>query len=272
MKKTIALLLACILCLALFAACGKTETPAEPQENADVSLAGDYMNDRCSVTIAEDGENGFAITAYWGETAKDGFNWTLTGTYDAAAKRINYTDAKKESVTYTDVGVFDVNEVVFENGTGYIQVNDDGSLTWNDAQDADMAFEPLERVANEDEAEPQRTLKDFVGSYSADRCTIVVEATSDTDGTISVHWGSSVSDAYEWTMTGYFDGDTMRMSYSDGVKKYVVFNEDGTLAEETVEYENGCGRLQFFGDGTLRWEDEQEADNLVGMTFEKLPA
>lgn len=173
MKKTIALLLACVLCLSLFAACGKTETPAQSQQAPAASQA-----------------------------------------------------------------------------------------TPADSQETPSA-------SQEDTAEPQRTLKDFAGSYTADRCTITVEATSDTEGTISVHWAGSVSEAYEWTMSGSFDCDTMRLSYSNGVKKCVVFNEDGTISEETVEYENGFGRLQFFGDGTLRWEDELEADNLVGMTFAK---
>ena len=152
-KRWIALLLACVLCLALFAACKKSETADAPKDNGQnpvMNVIGDYINDRCSMTIEATGENGAKITAYWGETARDGFRWELTGTFDEATKRINYSDAVKKSVTYTDVDVFTENETIFENGAGYIQVNDDGTLTWNDAQDADMAFEPFEPVAADD--------------------------------------------------------------------------------------------------------------------------
>ena len=155
MKKTLSILLALCLCFALFAACGKTEAPAEPAaddgQNPVMNIIGNYMNDRLSATIEAVGTNGAKISAYWGETARDGFQWELTGTFDDATNRINYSDAKKTSVTYTDVDVFEVNEVVFENGKGYIQVNDDYTLTWNDEQDPDMAFEPLEFVPVETE-------------------------------------------------------------------------------------------------------------------------
>jgi len=287
MKKTLSILLALCLCFALFAACGKTDTPAEPASGEDgqnpvMNIIGNYMNDRLSATIEATGTNGAKVTAYWGETARDGFQWELTGTFDDTTNRINYTDAKKTSVTYTDVDVFEVNEVVFENGKGYIQVNDDYTLTWNDEQDPDMAFEPLEFVPVSDEdtseasepAEPAdeatRSLADFAGEYQSGRCGISIIDKGDNNALIEVHWGSSATESTDWRMSGAFDGDTMRINYTDAVKTNSVFDENGNQTEATEEYSDGYGRIQFHGDGTLSWQDEKEADQLVGMVFELL--
>ena len=292
-KKIICLVLSLILCTALFAACGKTETPADDGQNPVMNIVGTYMNDRCTATIEADGTDGAKVSAYWGDTAKDGFQWELTGTFDTETNRITYTDAKKTSVTYTDVDTYDVNEVLFENGTGYIQVNEDGTLTWNDDQDADMAFEPLEFVnlvdeedtaaaaddtAESTDADAESTdaaveevshdFADYTGVYGSGRCSIEIGGDQD-NATISVTWGSSAAEATVWTMSGAFDPDTLRINYSDAVKANRVYDENGEVASETVEYEDGYGRIQFYGDGTMAWQDEKEADQLIGMTFEK---
>ena len=295
MKKTLAILLALTLCFALFAACGKTDTPAEPAsgvseedgQNPVMNVIGNYMNDRVSATIEAVGTNRAKVTAYWGETARDGYQWELTGTFDEATKRINYTDAKKTSVTYTDVDQFTVNNVEFENGKGYIQINDDWTLTWNDEQDPDMSFEPLEFVtpeaedttAAEDTAaaedttaaeEGTRKLADFAGEYQSGRCTITVIDEGNNQARIEVTWGGSAFETVAWRMTGDFDADTMRIRYTDAVKTTVVFDEDGKQTEAKEEYNDGYGRLQFFGDGTMAWQDEKEADQLQGMVFKLL--
>ena len=274
-KKIICLVLSLILCTALFAACGKTEAPAEEGgQNPVMNIVGTYMNDRCTATIEADGTDGAKVSAYWGDTARDGFQWELTGTFDTETNRITYTDAKKTSVTYTDVDTYDVNEVLFENGTGYIQVNEDGTLTWNDDQDADMAFEPLEFVNLVDEStdaaveEVSHDFADYTGVYGSGRCSIEIGGDQD-NATISVTWGSSAAEATVWTMSGAFDPDTLRINYSDAVKANRVYDENGEVASETVEYEDGYGRIQFYGDGTMAWQDELEADQLTGMTFEK---
>ena len=281
MKKTLSILLALCLCFALFAACGKTDAPAEPVQedgqNPVMNIIGTYQNDRCTMTVEAVGTNGAKISAYWGDTARDGFQWELTGTFDDATNRINYADAKKTSVTYTDVDQFTENEVLFDNGKGYIQVNDDYTLTWNDEQDADMAFEPFEFVPVEAEADPTsaaddetRSLADFAGEYQSGRCGISIIDNGNNEATIEVHWGSSATESTDWRMSGTFDPDTMRINYPGAVKTNSVFAEDGTQTEANEEYNDGYGRIQFFGDGTLAWQDEKEADQLQGMTFELL--
>jgi hypothetical protein len=285
-KKTIALLLACVLCLALFAACGKTETPDDGQ-NPVMNIIGNYINDRVSATIEAVGEKDAKVTAYWGDTARDGFSWELTGTFDEATMRINYSNAVKKSVTYTDVDVTTVNEILFDNGKGYIQINDDGTLTWNDEQDPDMSFEPLEfvPVADDDvtapadeqpndeentvsEATPLK-LEDTLGDYVCGRCNITVEAGDEGDLKFSIHWGGSAFESYDWTMSGYYDADTWRVNYTGAVKTLTVFDEDGNETESKVEYDDGYGRMQFVSDNQLLWQDEVEMENVRDMVFVK---
>ena len=117
------------------------------------------------------------------------------------------------------------------------------------------------------EEDGQNPVMNFVGDYSADRCSITIGAQGQTGATISVTWGQSASESYAYTMTGDFDTDTLRINYSDCEKKYVKYDENGDVAQETVEFTDGEGRIQFFEDGTLRWDDENEADRLEGMTF-----
>ena len=72
MKKSIALLLALLLCLSLFAACGKS-TPTgntddsavqvdEDTQNPVMNFIGDYINDRCSMTLLAEGALGAKVT------------------------------------------------------------------------------------------------------------------------------------------------------------------------------------------------------------------
>ena len=112
----------------------------------------------------------------------------------------------------------------------------------------------------------QNPVMNYIGVYECDRCSITIEADGDTDAKVTVHWGSSATEATVWTMSGYFDPDTMRINYSDSVKTEMTF--EGEEETDTVVYENGVGRIQFHEDGTLEWQDEQEVDNVRGMVFD----
>lgn len=117
----------------------------------------------------------------------------------------------------------------------------------------------------------QNPVMNFIGVYAADRCTITVAADGENDAKITASWGQSATETYEYTMSGLFDIDTLRVNYSNGEKKYVVYDENGEVAQETVEYTDGVGRVVFHEDGTLEWQDEQEADKLIGTVFTLVP-
>ena len=116
----------------------------------------------------------------------------------------------------------------------------------------------------------QNPIMNFVGPYACDRATIQVEATDEENGAkATVTWGGSVSETSEWTMSGTYDAESHVFTYSDGVKKNVVYKEDGSVESEEEVYKDGTGTMTF-SEGTegpyLEWKDDKEnvAD---GMTF-----
>lgn len=130
------------------------------------------------------------------------------------------------------------------------------------------AKEQADAAGNSAAEDGQNPVMNYVGDYECDRCSITIEADGDTDAKITVHWGSSATEATVWTMSGRFDPDTKRINYSDSTK--TVMNFEGEEEKDTVVYENGVGRIQFLGDGKLEWQDEQEIDTVRGMVFESI--
>ncbi len=111
---------------------------------------------------------------------------------------------------------------------------------------------------------PVRTASQYAGTFGNGRCTIVATANGD-NLSFSVTWGNSAAETEEWTMSGTFDPDTMRVNYSNCLHKTVVFDENGGSQEE-IKYSQGMGRIQYVNENSLTWFDEQ--DNVAAaMTF-----
>ena len=113
----------------------------------------------------------------------------------------------------------------------------------------------------------QNPVMNFIGVYGHDRASVMVEADGTDGAKITVTWASSAAENSEWVMSGKFDPDALTVTYSDCVKTTYVWNEQGEIDSETVEYENGEGTITF-ADGealTLTWDDAQEhiADGTV---------
>ena len=107
----------------------------------------------------------------------------------------------------------------------------------------------------------------YSGRWGSGRCTVDVIGEANNSVVIKVSWGSSASERAEWTMSGNFDEDGSTVYYTDGVKKIVTFNEDGSVKSTEEVYVGGKGSF-IFKDNTMTWEDlaEHMAD---GMTFTK---
>lgn len=117
------------------------------------------------------------------------------------------------------------------------------------------------------EEDGQNPVMNFVGVYSADRASILVEAKDADQAKFTVTWGGSAWEQSEWTMSGKLDTEKLTVDYTDCVRKDVVYADDGSVESETVVYENGAGTITFSTeDYSLTWNDSQEhiAD---GMTF-----
>ena len=129
------------------------------------------------------------------------------------------------------------------------------------------SFKLQDAAETADDEDGQNPVMNFVGPYQADRCALTIMPEGKDGAVITASWGNSADSAAEWEMHASFDEDTLRLNYSDCTKKNVVYNSDGDVVEETVEYIDGVGRIQLFDDGTLRWENEEEPDTFVGMIF-----
>ena len=148
------------------------------------------------------------------------------------------------------------------------QVETEADTTAEGETEADTTAEG-ETEAEDTNAEG-RALADFAGTYASGRCTVKIEAENETDALVTVTWGNTAAEVEEFTMHGSYNPDVFRLTYSDSEKKVVTYGENGEVVEEKVEYSNGVGRFQFNNDGTMRWEDEQEADALIDVVFEKV--
>ena len=138
-------------------------------------------------------------------------------------------------------------------------------LIWNDSEGmtGNTALSRLKDAEAEDAAEAKR----FVGRWGCGRATIDITDRGDDGYNVRITWGSSAAENAEWVMSGKFDPETLTVAYTDCVKTVYVWNEQGEIDSETVEYENGEGTITFT-DGealSLTWDDAQEhiADGTV---------
>ena len=137
---------------------------------------------------------------------------------------------------------------------------------------AACASKQAEEAEGSQEEDGQNPVMNFVGPYSSDRASMLVEAEGMTDAKITVSWASSASESSEWTMSGAFDADALTVSYDNCVRTDYVYNESGEVDSETVVYDNGTGTILFAEDGAITWIDDQDhvADGMT-FTFNSVP-
>ena len=111
----------------------------------------------------------------------------------------------------------------------------------------------------ENESEGNVPAKAFLGVYRNSGYTVNVEQAPDGELTFTVTAEPDGNVGYEWTITGYYSGDTYRVNYKDAVKEEITYSEDGAETGRKTVYENGIGRMQFSDDGALLWQNETEA-------------
>ena len=109
----------------------------------------------------------------------------------------------------------------------------------------------------------QNPVMNFVGPYACDRANMLVECSGQSGASIAITWGSSAAENSVWTIVGDFDPDTLTATYSDAVKTNYVYNNDGSVKSEEVEYSDGSGRIVFHEGEQLSctWENDNEPDN-----------
>lgn len=97
------------------------------------------------------------------------------------------------------------------------------------------------------------------------RATLDLQKTDDGYAAV-IQWADSASANVEWSFTCTEKDGTL--TYTDAVKKYVTYDEDGN-SDEKVLYEDGSGSLAV-KDNHLIWMDDKEHAG-DECAFEKVP-
>ncbi|MCR5793719.1 MAG: SH3 domain-containing protein [Solobacterium sp.] len=107
----------------------------------------------------------------------------------------------------------------------------------------------------------------FIGDYVCDRARALVEADGTENARITIEWADSASSLGKWVMSGRFDPETLTLEYDNCVRSFVEYNESGEIANETVEYENGTGKIVFAEGPAFTWHSD--SDEHGDLAFER---
>ena len=134
-----------------------------------------------------------------------------------------------------------------------------------DADGKDGAPAPSLTPADQYGQEAVRSADDVTGLYQNEAYTAEVVKTAENELTFTVTSAPAEGKGNRWTICGFFTSDTIRVNYTEAKKTIVYYNAAGEILREETEYENGLGRMQFTGDGTLLWMDEMEAQETIEL-------
>ena len=113
-------------------------------QNPVMNFIGEYQCDRAHALVECFGNEDAWITIEWGGSALELARWDIVGRLDLETLTIAYSGCTKSIVTYDDNGEVVSQEPEYEDGTGTITFNDDGTFTWHEDQSeygTDMVFE-----------------------------------------------------------------------------------------------------------------------------------
>ena len=113
-------------------------------QNPVMNFIGEYQSDRAHALVECSGTEDALITIEWGGSAAELARWDIFGRLNTETLTINYSGVTKSIVTYDDSGEIVSQEPEYEDGTGTITFNDDGTFTWHEDQSeygTDMVFE-----------------------------------------------------------------------------------------------------------------------------------
>lgn len=141
------------------------------------------------------------------------------------------------------------------------------SNTDNNKGDSSSVTDAVVSQASENNEENgQNPVMNFVGKYDNGGCYITVEAVGNNEAKFTVDFPLTDDEAESYTFSGEFEEDTLSVHYSNSTKKVLTLAADGSVTDEKTEYTDGSGKILFHEDGTLDWQDENEAERLIDNT------
>jgi hypothetical protein len=112
-------------------------------QNPVMNFIGEYQCERAHALVECIGDDGAQVTVERGDSARSLVRWVTVGPLDTETLRVDYSGCRKTYVTYDEDGT-ESEEVLAEDGTGWILFGDDAAFTWHDDQSeygVDMVFE-----------------------------------------------------------------------------------------------------------------------------------
>ena len=113
-------------------------------QNPVMNFIGEYQSGRAHALVECWDKQDAWITIEWGSSAWELARWNIVGTLDLNTLTIPYEWASKVIVVYNEDGEVESEEAEYEDGTGTITFNNDGTFTWHEDQSeygTDMVFE-----------------------------------------------------------------------------------------------------------------------------------
>ena len=113
-------------------------------QNPVMNFIGEYQCDRAHALVECFGYDSALVTIDWGGSASETAQWIIIGWFDTETLTVEYTDATKSVLTYSETGELTGSSPVYMDGTGTIVFSTDGSFTWHEDQSeygTDMVFE-----------------------------------------------------------------------------------------------------------------------------------
>lgn len=218
------------------------------------SLAGEWQDEnsqRAVMTVTAE-EDCVRFEISWADDAATTERWTMTARlYEDGL--LSYKDCKKSVVTCGEDGTAG-ETVVYENGEGFLYLSpEDGKIYWSGSAEDGMQETAFVRL-------PGSALEGYWLDIVSERALLTVTDIPGSDKlALEVSWSLSAFENTVWTMTGTYDENTGRLSYTDCEKKTTVYPENGP-AEETVVYSNGEGFFTLVKEGFFSWNGADEVD------------
>lgn len=151
----------------------------------------------------------------------------------------------------------DENYVEFTGGKAARRLTVDGQYVLVAMDEGMYDLEQFKSIADEifTGTVPSASASEFAGGWhevTAGRATL--DATADgSELTVEISWANSAAERIFWNFTGHKSEDGF-VYYENGVKKDVIFNEEGVESEEILS-ENESGNLCITEDGNIAWID-----------------
>ena len=140
-------------------------------QNPVMNFVGNYQSGRAGATVECFGNEDAWITIDWGSSASELTRWDIIGTLDTETLTIEYSGCPKSVLTFNSDGEEVDRKPVYEDGSGTVTFNEDGTFTWHEDQSEsgeDMVFEWIGAPEEDEEAGDPASESDFETFTSED--------------------------------------------------------------------------------------------------------